>query len=529
MREDAQVVILECGSKSTPLIASVCRDLGVSSWIMPSTAWEAYVQTHIPKAVIISGGPDSVYDPDAIEIPFESLMRLNRDHGTAILNICYGAQAFVHKAGGHVAKAVFPEIGVAHLSLTYRALGGYRGGRVVMNHADDIISLPFRWERWGFTAQSSFALFGIGKIVCTLFHPEMDHTEDGDRLLAWFLYTLAVCRQDHNGEEETFVDGAMDFIREKTEDAAIVVGVSGGVDSAVAFELCRRASQGHVYGIFVDNGFQRESEVEEIRRLLGDDGIIYVDAREQFWDAVERIPYSGYVMSPHHTQLYFAELRRVIGDTFVQVFQEAARDLPGVKFLAQGTNWSDVQESATGFVAHHNVGGLPELMDLDVLEPLAYLHKWEIRKVAAYLGLDQEIVWRQPSPGPGNALRMWPPVNRERAEMLGRANRILEELIRLHYPNHESRPSQYFVGLLPGYTRGLVGDKTVYGAILGVRAVKTSDHENYATVEGFDFAPEVWTDIERRLRAEVKLPDGTPIVRVVQDRSSKPSAAVEWH
>lgn len=529
VREDAQVVVLEYGSKSTPLIANVCRELGVCTWSIYASEFDAYTQRFLPKAVILSGGPDSVYDPDATSIP-PRLMDLHRNHGTAIFGICYGAQALVHAFGGRVEKGTYPEIGITRLSLVQGSLGGYGGGDVVMNHGDEIVSLPFEWKHWGSTKQYTYALFGKGNLLGALFHPEMDHTVGGRELLAYFLFRIGRCAQDHIGGEEAFVSGVIAFIHETVQRGGVFAGVSGGVDSVVTLKLLQFAlGIERVCGIHVDNGFLREGETEEVRRFLGEEGMIYIDVRVQFWNAIERIPWNGNIMSAQDTRGYFSQLRKVIGETFIHVFEGAAAGRSGTTFLAQGTNCSDIQETKTGFVRHHNVGGLPERMELDVIEPLAGLYKWEIRLLAAYLGLDPEIVWRQPSPGPGNALRMWPPVRRECAVMLGGANRILEELIRLHYPDHRDRPSQYFVGLLPGLRRGLVGDEMVYGAMLGIRAVKTDSRENYATVKGFHFAPEVWSDIEMHLRAEVQMPDGIPVIGVSLDPSSKPSAGVEWH
>ena len=523
-REYAQVVILECGSKSTPLIAGVCRDAGVCTRTMAPADFEHYAAASIPKAVFVSGGPDSVYDFAALQIPYGLLMYLNHNHGTAIFGICYGAQALAHAAGGKVKKASFAEVGTHMLKMKH-VIGGYLGGPVVMNHSDEIASLPFGWERWGSTERSAYALFGTDNILCTLFHPEMGDTQDGEKLIAHFLYSLARCRQDHTTGPEAFVADAIPFISDAAPEGGMVVGVSGGVDSAVTLELCRQVlGRERVYGIHVDNGFLCEGETEEVRRLLGEDGMIYEDAARLFWRTCERINWRN-----RHEKDYFSELRQKVGERFISVFEKRARRIGGIRYLGQGTNFSDIQETNTGLVRHHNVGGLPEEMQLEVVEPLAGLHKFEIREVAEYLGLGQEIVWRQPSPGPANSLRMWPPVTRAKASPVARANRILEEEVRRYYPDPRDRPSQYYAALISGRMAGIVGDKEVYGYAILVRAVKRNPRESYASAEPFSFPDDLWRTIDTRIRAEVVLQDGMPIVAVCWHGTGKPPARIECH
>ena len=523
-RKDAQVVILEYGSKSTPLIAGVCRGLGVCTDTMrPADLMGRIADGRIPKAIFVSGGPDSVYDPAALPIPYELLIHLNQHFGTRIFNICYGAQAFVHRAGGVVVKADRPEVGVVHLSVR-GVHGRYQGGSVVMNHTDAITALPDGWENWGVTEQSPFAYFGKEEegIVCTLFHPELGDTKDGEKLMAHFLYSLARCRMDHAAGPESFVADAIPFICESAPEGGMVVGVSGGVDSAVTLELCRRAlGRERVYGIHVDNGFLREGEAEEVRRLLGEDGMIYEDAALLFWRTCERIPWRNVP-----EKAYFAKLRLAMGQRFIEVFEKRARRIGGIRYLGQGTNFSDIQETVTGLVDHHNVGGLPEEMGLEVVEPLAGLHKFEIREVAEYLGLHPEIVWRQPSPGPANSIRMWPPVTRAKAGPVGRANRILEEEVRRYYHDPHDRPSQYYAALMSGRMAGLIGDEGVYGYVILVRAVKRNPRESYASAEAFPFPDDLWHTLDMRIRAEVAMPDG-PIVAVCWHGTGKPSARIE--
>lgn len=522
MDKNAQVVILDLQSKSTPRIASVCRDLGVRTFIMHPDDFAAYAMRRLPKAVILSGGPDSVYDDGALAIPYDLLMRLHDNHGTAILGICLGAQWLAHRAGGVVRKAAHPETGITTLSLvswlSQLTLGGYRGGQVVMNHGDEIETLPEGWVNCGATPECRHACFGHKRILCTLFHPELEHTHDGAVLIAFFLFSLARCTQDHRRGAEAFVSDAETFIRSAVPEGGVVVGVSGGVDSAVVLELCRRAlNKERVHGIHIDNGFLREGEINEIRDFLGEEGMVYHDASAVFYRNIEQIPWRR-----RSEEDYFADVRRIMGRTFVEEFECMAQWFPAADVLGQGTNWSDIQESETGFVAHHNVGGLPEHMRLHLLEPLASLYKDQIREVGAHLGLHPEIVWRQPSPGPANAIRMWPPVTREKASIAAIANRILEERIRLLYPDHSDRPSQYFAAVGPR-ARALVGDQTHYGHMILVRAVKST---TFVSAEPFWFSPDAWRDIDWHFRNAV--PSGLVIARVLQDQTPKPSGAIEY-
>lgn len=523
-RHDAQVAILECGSKSTPLIAGVCRGLNACTCTMSPAEFELRAgDGYLPKAVFISGGPDSVYDPKAIRIPYDLLMALNRNHGVRIFGVCYGAQALVAGAGGVVTKSDRSEIGAVNLTVS-AGHGRYEGGPVIMNHTDAIAALPPGWENWGATERSPHAYFGSKDqgIVCMLFHPEVGDTRDGEKLIAHLLYSLARCDQDHVAGPEAFVADAIPFIRDAASEGGVAVGVSGGVDSAVVLELCVQAlGRERVHGIHVDNGFLREGEVEEIKSLFDGYGIAYIDAAEEFWRTVERIRWRN-----RTEQEYFRELRRAVGEKFIAVFEKRARRIGGVRYLGQGTNFSDIQETATGLVDHHNVGGLPERMELEVIEPLAGLHKFEIREVAEYLGLHQKIAWRQPSPGPANSLHMWHPVTRAKAGPIGRANRILEEEVQRYYPDPHYRPSQYYVALLPGRMAGLVGDQGVYGYAMYIRAVKRNPRESYASAEVFYLPEDLWCAIDARIRAEVALPDG-PVIAVLWHGTGKPPARIE--
>ncbi len=527
--ENPQIVILNVGSKSTHRFAYHCRRAGIRSRIMDSFCLASHARRTVPKGIIISGGPGSVYDPDVLHIPCDEIMRLCNTHGTAVLGVCLAAQAFAHRYGGKVERATHPEIGIRTLNIPQReavvmileAMGGYHGGKVVMNHADDIVSLPSWWKRYGSTEQSAYAFFGTRKMLFTLFHPELEGTENGEEIMRHFLFERAACTRDYDSCPEAMIAEMVDFIRQAVPTGSVVVAVSGGVDSTLTLELFRMAlGRDRVWGVFVDNGFLRQGEAQEVRRLLGDDHMIYRDARERFYEQIEAIPWVG-----RTEREYFVDVRRVISHMFIDVFADTASSIPFVVAVGQGTNHSDIWETHTRLVQHHNVGDdLAERLGLPIVEPLAGVLKSEIRLMAASVDLDSLIVHRQPSPGPGNAIRMPMPVTRAKAESAGVANRVLDRLILTHYPDPRDRPTQWYVALRPGLMAGNFGDREGDGHELMVRAVRTADH---VSADIFYFPEEIWRDIDESLRAHVVGPDGLPIVVVAYNGSSKPPARIE--
>jgi GMP synthase (glutamine-hydrolysing) len=526
-RDDAQVLIVHFQSKSTPLIAQLLRQIGLQSRICLPEEFEQLAKGgHIPKAIILSGGPSGVYEKDAPLVSKELLGQL-QNKGTVVIGICYGAQLLAQMYGGTVAPARQSESGVTHLTALTSNLGKYRGGKVVMNHNDEVVKLPKSWLNLGYTQKCQNALFTFRYQFWGMqFHPEMDHTEKGDVLMRHILYDAAGCIADYRFTPKRFADAACAYIRQVAGNRNMVVGLSGGVDSSTAYQLAVHAlGRARVFAVYVDNGFMRENETAEVRAYFGDENIDYVDASADFYKEVERVRYTG------SDGLYYKDIRVAIGRKFIEIFQDRLfrfKMKGKVGFLIQGTNESDIIESQTGLKAHHNVGGLPQDISLNILEPLAGLYKFEIREVAKNLKLPKEIITRQPFPGPGNSIRTWGPVTRAKAQALARANRILEEVIRKHYLNPKDRPCQYYVALMPLLTRGLVGDQGVDGLLWMVRAVGSNGRESYTTVENFWLNRECQEELSFRLTNEIKM-DGIPFVGVTVMITGKPPATTEPH
>ncbi len=525
---DAQVSIVQLGSKSTPKIAHGLRSLGLQSWIMTADAFKRAPGHKNLKAIILSGGNKSVYDADAPHIPVDLLERY-RSEGVYIIAICFGAQEMASQYGGIVRRAPQIESGVTRLSLIpffEKAFGAYRGGKVVMNHGDEVVKLPAGWERFGSTPECAYALFGTNGILCSIPHLEMSDTEHGMELFRHLLYDCAGCVSDFSFDPYQFKKEAEEFIRERAQGRKILVALSGGVDSSVSYTLAKQALGGEcMRAVCIDNGFLRDGELDQIKNIFGSERIFYIDAREEFYKSLEAIPYPGFADEPS----YFKEVRKTIRKVFVNVFARAAKET-GAEALVQGTNKADVIETTEGLKEHHNV--LDEIegtLAFDVIEPLPDLFKDEIRILARVLGLPDEIAEKQPFPGPGNSIRLWGQVTREKARLLGRANRILEEVVRKHYPRHHDRPHQYYVAFIPLLTRALIGDEGRDGYMLYVRAVTSDGPETYITAQSFRFTESAKQEIDWRLRKEVVLDDGTPIVDVVFSKTSKPPRNVEPH
>lgn len=524
MKEDAQVWIVHMGSKSTPLIAQQCREVGVCSRILSVEEFRSEVKYKQCSArmVALSGSPSGVHEDGAPYISRDLIDQLISQR-VVILGICYGAQLLAHLYKGKVLKGNQVEYGPTPLTLLRGDFGEYRGGTVVMNHGDEVVTLPQGWKHFGSTPSCPNALFGKDRIICTQWHPEMGDTVDGDKFLAHLVYTLAGCERDYTFDPQRFEDEAGEFLRKNAKGRRVLVGLSGGVDSSSAFTLANRAvGEDGVVAVVVNNGYLREGEFEWLQKIFPGPNVRFVDASGQFYKEVAEILWTW-----GNDPWYYDQIRLVIGATFIRVFEKTVQDLTGF-VLVQGTNYADIIESITGLKRHHNVGGLPEDAIFDVLEPLAGLYKHEIRKVAGHLGLPKEIVWRQPFPGPGNAIRAWGPMTPEVAQVLARANRILEEVVWKHYPNPQERPQQYYVSFFPLLSRGLTGDKGCDGFMLGLRAV-ISGRETYATARPFPFSAEVEDEIAWRLTTEVALPDGTCCVRVFKEITGKPPSTIEPH
>jgi len=529
-REDPQVLIVHFGSKSTPLIAQICRQIGLKSKTVSAAdltkIWRR-LDTY-PRLVILSGGDQGVNDADAPTIPDSIYQIVIRE--SCVLGICYGAQLLAKLGGGEVRPAEIGEYGA--VMVKSRAFGNYRGGMAVMNHRDEIARLPHGWETVATTDRCANALCGRGNVWAVQFHPEMDHTENGEEILKFLALNIANCEPDYRFDPADLVAQACAWQRTlPIQPTPMLCGLSGGVDSGVAFAIARR-SGASVHGMYVDNGWCREGETDEVRGHFGTDGISYVDARNYFYDAIEAIPYPSEAegRDTEREYWYYDQVRKAMGAQFIRTFVDAARGLqPTPGALIQGTNHADIVESETGLKAHHNVGGLSDRIGIAIVEPLAGLYKFEIRELAAYLKLPLEVVHRQPFPGPGLAIRTWGKLTRDMAPPLRKANRILEEVMRKHYPDPRDRPCQYYVAIARLPTTGLMGDERVVGYVAILRMVTARRRESYATLGVFRPTVAFQEELCDRLVSEVVMEDGTRIVSVAYVITGKPPTPTEPH
>ncbi|MCZ6873797.1 MAG: hypothetical protein O7G88_09740 [bacterium] len=526
MADHAQVLIIHYGSKSTPMIAQQLRQIELQSRVIHANeVTDVLASGYRPKVVILSGGDDSVFNPDALSISDDDLSLVMQY--SVVLGICYGAQLLAVKLGGKVAPAATPENGTVEARLA-APFGAYHGGTVVMNHYDEIVTLPTDWDIFASTTHCRYALVGNARVYAVQFHPEVDHTEHGDALLAHLAFDLAKCQPDYIYDVANYVEQSVAWLRDRVPAGEVELGLSGGVDSSVAYKLAQKAYGKRLHATYVDTGFMREGELEEVRDWFGCDGISYLDAQDMFIEHVEALPYSG--PEPEGEAAYYDQVRRTVGRCFIDSFVTHARQLGRTPVaLVQGTNYADIIESTTNLKAHHNVGGLPAQLAVNVIEPLAGLFKFEIRQLAAYLDLPQEVVYRQPSPGPGLSILMWGPVTRSKTNALRQATRILEDLIRTYYPDPGQRPSQYYVALAPLASCGLMGDDRVYGYAWVIRGVVTGERESYVTVGAFNFSPDFLQAAAMRLTNEVRMEDGRRFVRVFVEITGKPPSTTEPH
>ena len=507
------IVVIDFGSQYSHLIARRIRDLKVYSEIFTaSSTWETV--RHInPKGVILSGGPASVYDPGAPRIPdwvFE------RD--LPVLGICYGMQALVHQLGGEVVPGQAQEYGSAVLH--------QNGGeaplftelpptfQVWMSHGDRIAALPPGFSSLAYTENSPVAALGDGKSIFGLqFHPEVNHTPLGQSILENFLVQACKCRESWT--PGNFVNDSIKRIQEQVGDGEVICALSGGVDSAVTAMLLHKAIGEQLTCIFVNNGLLRLEEAERVqdtfKRGMGLN-LVYADASDRFLGKL-----AG-VIDPE-------QKRKVIGEEFIRVFEEAASDLGQTDFLAQGTLYPDVIESETPenrasarIKTHHNVGGLPDDMKLKLVEPLRYLFKDEVRKVGLELGLPEEMVYRQPFPGPGLAIRIIGEVTVERCDMLRACDWIVIDEIKA--AGLYGQIWQSFAVLTDNRTVGVMGDYRTYGFVCAIRAVSSEDA---MTADWVRLPYEVLARMSNRIVNEVP-----GVTRVVYDITSKPPGTIEW-
>lgn len=501
------VLVLDFGSQYTRLIARRLRELRVFSLILPGRASLEEILKHKPQALILSGGPNSVFDPDAPR-PDPRVFTL----GLPTLGICYGMQLLAQELGGKVERAGRAEYGKALLARYQGPLfKGLEGEvQVWMSHQDAVTELPPGWRVVAETEENPVAAMEApdGKTFAVQFHPEVAHTPKGMQILENFLEIAGVKR---DWTPEHVLESLVKEVRERVGEDRVLLAVSGGVDSSTLALLLAKARVNHL-AVFVDHGLLRLGEREEVEGALKALGVNLrvVDARERFLKALKGVE------DPE-------EKRRIIGREFVAVFSEVAQKEGPFRFLAQGTLYPDVIESAgekgaAKIKSHHNVGGLPEDLQFELLEPFRLLFKDEVRELALLLGLPDTIRLRHPFPGPGLAVRILGEVTEERLEILRQADDIFISLLREWglYP----QVAQALAVLTPLRSVGVAGDERKYGYVLALRAVTTEDFmtADWARLP-LDFLDEAARRITRRV---------PEIGRVVYDLTSKPPATIEW-
>lgn len=501
------VLVLDFGSQYTRLIARRLRELRVFSLILPGQASLEEILKHKPQALILSGGPNSVFDPDAPR-PDPRVLTL----GLPTLGICYGMQLLAQELGGKVERAGRAEYGKALLTRYQGPLfKGLEGEvQVWMSHQDAVTELPPGWRVVAETEENPVAAMEApdGKTFAVQFHPEVAHTPKGMQILENFLEIAGVKR---DWTPEHVLESLVKEVRERVGEDRVLLAVSGGVDSSTLALLLAKARVNHL-AVFVDHGLLRLGEREEVEGALKALGVNLrvVDAKEHFLKALKRVE------DPE-------EKRRIIGREFVEVFSQVAREAGPFRFLAQGTLYPDVIESAgeqgaAKIKSHHNVGGLPEDLKFELLEPFRLLFKDEVRELALLLGLPDPIRLRHPFPGPGLAVRILGEVTEEKLDILRRADDIFISLLREW--GLYSQVAQALAVLTPVRSVGVAGDERKYGYVLALRAVTTEDFmtADWARLP-LDFLDEAARRITRRV---------PEIGRVVYDLTSKPPATIEW-
>ncbi|MBK8020556.1 MAG: glutamine-hydrolyzing GMP synthase [Chloroflexi bacterium] len=512
------IAILDYGSQYTQLIARRVREQGVYAEVFPYDAPRETVHQHEPLGVILSGGPNSIYDEGAPQLP-DYLARPIVPAALPVLGICYGMQALTHALGGKVAPSEQREYGSATIFTSAGALmtGLPAQMPVWMSHGDRIETPPPGFEPLAHSENSPFAAIGDIKrgLYGVQFHPEVVHTPQGVDLLRNFVFSICGCAAKWS--PLAFIEDTIERIRERVGGERVMLALSGGVDSAVAGALLQRAIGEQLVAVFVNTGLLRRDEADEVVRVFHQErgmNLTAVDATEDFLGALDN------VTEPEAK-------RKIIGKLFIDVFTAQARRLAGegVRFLAQGTIYPDVIESAASsktskvIKSHHNVGGLPPDLHFELVEPLRDLFKDEVRAVGSALGLSDAIVWRQPFPGPGLAVRCLGPITWERLETLRHADAIFrEELDRAGMLRHGT--SQAFAVLLPVKSVGVMGDNRTYEEVIALRAVTTDD---FMTADWSRLPYDLLARTSSRIVNEVR-----GVNRVVYDVTSKPPGTIEW-
>ena len=516
-----KILILDFGSQYTQLIARRVREASVYCELHPNDVTEQFIRDFNPKGIILSGGPSSVYEEETPRAP-DCVFTM----GVPVLGICYGMQTMAAQLGGQVESAAKREFGYAEV----RARGhsallrdiqdraneeGHAFLDVWMSHGDKVTALPNGFKVIADNAATPIAgmadearhFYGVQ------FHPEVTHTLQGKALIQRFVHDICGCGSDWNMPD--YVEEAIGKVRSEVGADEVILGLSGGVDSSVVAALLHRAIGTQLTCVFVDNGLLRLNEAEQVMETFAKNlgvKVIHVDATSEFMT-----PLTG-VTDPE-------QKRKIIGREFVEVFQHEAAKLPNAKWLAQGTIYPDVIESASAktkkahtIKSHHNVGGLPESLHLKLLEPLRELFKDEVRELGVALGLPHDMVYRHPFPGPGLGVRILGEVKKEYADLLRRADAIFIEELRAS--GWYEKTSQAFAVFLPVKSVGVMGDGRTYDYVVALRAVQTQD---FMTAHWAELPYTLLGKVSNRIINEVR-----GINRVVYDISGKPPATIEW-
>lgn len=507
------ILIIDFGSQYNQLIARRVRENHVYCQIEPPDISIADIKALHPEGIILSGGPASVYSKGAPRVD-----RGIFDLGIPILGICYGLHYMIDSLGGKVIGSKKREYGFAEL-IVEKQIGMFAGvnkkTQCWMSHGDSIGKLPSGFIITASTANTQIAATEDSKrkFYALQFHPEVVHTKEGKRMLANFLFNICRCKKSWS--MKSFVNHAVEEVRRQVGKEKVILGLSGGVDSSVAAVLLNKAIGKQLTCVFVDNGVLRANEAERVVEMFKKNlqiNLRFVRAGKFFLKKLKG------VADPE-------KKRKIIGRTFIEVFEREARKIKDVKFLAQGTLYPDLIESRSAFggpsaviKSHHNVGGLPKKMKLKLVEPLKHLFKDEVRLLGKELGLADDVVWRQPFPGPGLAVRIIGEVTQQRLSILRQADTILLEEIRaknLYYKLWQS-----FAVLLPVKSVGIMGDQRTYENILAIRAVTSDDA---MTADWAQLPHDILARISNRIINEVR-----GVNRVVYDISSKPPSTIEW-
>lgn len=513
MTHNETILILDFGSQYTQLIARKIRELNVYSEIKPYDFPAEKIRELSPVGIIFSGGPMSIYDEDSPSINDEIFSL-----GIPILGICYGLQLIAKFFAGKVEPAENREYGKAKLEIPEKEnvlFSGVKDNSVVwMSHGDYVTALPEGFTVTARTENSPVAAISDvkRKIFGVQFHPEVAHSEEGGKILKNFV--VGVCDAKQSWTASNFIHSKIDEIRSITGDDKILLALSGGVDSSVAAVLLHKAVGNRLICVHVDNGLMRKNESAKIKEMFKnkfDLNIIHIDASEQFLSGLRGVE------DPE-------EKRKIIGKTFIDVFEKEAKKHDGIKFLAQGTLYPDVIESvpvkgaSVTIKTHHNVGGLPEKMKLKLLEPFRELFKDEVRAIGRELGLPDVFISRHPFPGPGLAVRILGEITEERLKILREADDIY--INELYASGVYNKIWQAFAVLLPVKTVGVMGDARTYENVIALRAVTSVDG---MTADWFRFPHEILENVSNKIIRKVK-----GVNRVVYDISSKPPATIEW-